>query len=91
MGLLRRTPKNSINDVLPFVLNELESSSRCLEYRTMDQKLLMNCLNIDHGNVRLILNFDFDPLSVEQRARHSLTRYTYIYIKIQANVAYRWV
>ena len=57
----------------------------------MDQKLLMNCLNIDHGNVRLILNFDFDPLSVEQRARHSLTRYTYIYIKIQANVAYRWV
>ena len=80
--------KNSINDVLPFVLNELESSSRCLEYKAMDQKLLMNCFNIDHGNVRLILK-ELDPLSVEQRARHSLTRYTYIYIKIQANLPYR--
>ena len=52
MGLSRRTPKRSVNDVLTFVLNELESSSRCLRYRAMHQKLLMNGFIIDHESVR---------------------------------------
>ena len=77
MGLPRRTPKRSINDVLAFVINELESSSRCVEYRAMHQKLLMNVFIMDHESVRLILK-ELDPLDVEQRTRHSLTRRTYI-------------
>ena len=54
----------------------------------MDQKFLMNSFITDHGNVRFILK-ELDPLSVEQRVRHSLTRYTYISIKIQTNLAHR--
>ena len=48
LGLLRRTPKNSISDALAFFINELESSSKCLGYRAMQQKLLMSCFIIDH-------------------------------------------
>ena len=66
-GLSRRTPKSSINDVLAFVINELESSSR-LGYSAIHQKLLMNGFIIDHEGARLILK--------EQRARHSLNRRT---------------
>ena len=54
----------------------------------MNQKVLMNSFITDHGNVRLILK-ELDPLSVEQRVRHSLTRYTYISNKIQTNLAHR--
>ena len=54
----------------------------------MNQKVLMNSFITDHGNVRLILK-ELDPLSVEQRVRHSLTRYTYISIKIQTSLAHR--
>ena len=45
----------------------------------MHQKLLMNGLIIDHENIdidHLILK-EFILLSTKQRARHSLTRYTY--------------
>ena len=37
----------------------------------------MNSFIIDHDSVRLILK-EPDPLRVRQRARHSLTRRTYI-------------
>ena len=43
----------------------------------MLQKLMMNIFIIDHESVRLILK-EFDPLGVEQRARHRLTRRSYI-------------
>ena len=55
LGLSQRTPKSSFNDVLTFVIKELEPSSRCLGYRAMHQKLLMNGFIIDHESVRLIL------------------------------------
>ena len=67
--------KSSVNNVLAFVKNELESSSRCLRYRAMHQKLLMN------GFISDVRVFDFErtylPV-VDQTARHSLTRRTYI-------------
>ena len=43
----------------------------------MLQKLMMNIFIIDHESVRLILK-ELDPLGVEQRARHRLTRRSYI-------------
>ena len=76
MGLSRRMPKSSINDVLAFVITELESSSRCLGYRAMHQKLQMNGFITDHEYA-----FDFERTwssCVESRALHSLTRCTYI-------------
>ena len=42
----------------------------------MHQKLLINGFIINYESVRLILK-EFDPLSIEQRARHGLIRYTY--------------
>ena len=42
----------------------------------MHQKLMMNGLTIDHKRVRLIFK-ELDPLGVEQRARHHLTRRSY--------------
>ena len=57
-------PKSSINDILAFVINELESSSRCLGYKAMNQKLLMNGFIIDHESVHLILK-ELDLLGVE--------------------------
>ena len=77
MGFSQRTPKISINDVLAFLIDELESSSRCLEYRPKHPKLLMNGFIIDHESVHLILK-EFHPLGVEQKARHSLNRWAYI-------------
>ena len=74
MDLSRRTPKYSINDVL---INEWKSSSRCLCYAAMYQNLLMNCFIIDQESMRFILE-ELDPLGVEQRPQHSLTRCTYI-------------
>ena len=63
LGLSRRKPKSSINDFLPFVINELESSSKCLGYRAMHQKLLMNGFIVDHEILRLILK-ELHPLGV---------------------------
>ena len=62
--------------VLAFILNELESSSRYLGYRAMHKKLLIKGFIIDHEIMRLILR-ELNPLSVEQRAQHSLTRRPY--------------
>ena len=76
MGLSQRTPKSSVNDVLTFLIDELESSSRCLGYRPKHPKLLMNGFIIDHESVHLILK-EFHLLAVEQKARHSLTRWAY--------------
>ena len=75
MGLSRNTSKSSINNVLAFVLNELESSSICLGYRAMHPKLLMNGFPIDHESVHLILK-ELDTIGVEQTAQH---------------IAHRWV
>ena len=69
--------KTSINNVLAFVINELEFSSRYLGYRAMHQKLLMNGLIIDQESVHLILK-ERDPLGGERRGWHSLTKCTYI-------------
>ena len=77
-GWSLRTSKSSINGVLVFVINELECSSRCLGYRAMHQQLLINGFIIDHESVRLILK-ELDPLGVDQRAWHILTRSTYFY------------
>ena len=73
----KKTLKNSINHVVVFIINELEFSSRCLGYRAMHQKLLMNGFFIDHDSVRLILK-KLDPLSTEQRSWHSLTKCSYV-------------
>ena len=43
----------------------------------MHQRLMMNGFVIDRESVRLIFK-GLDPLGVEQRARHRLTRRTYI-------------
>ena len=40
LGLSQKMLKSSVNNVLAFVINELESSSRCLRYRAMHQKLM---------------------------------------------------
>ena len=77
LDLSRRTLKSSIDGVIAFVINELQSSSKCLGYRAMHQKLMINGFIIDHESVRLILK-ELDPLVVEQRARHRLTRHSYI-------------
>ena len=74
MGLSRSTSKSSINDVLAFVLNELESSSRCLGYRAMHPKLLRNGFLIDHESVHLILK-ELDPIGVKQTVRHIAHRW----------------
>ena len=73
----KKSLKNSINHVLVFIINELEFSSRCLGYRAMHQKFLMNGFFIDHDSVRLILK-KLDPLSTEQRSWHSLTKCSYV-------------
>ena len=77
MGLSQRTPTSSVNDVLAVFTNELESSSRYLEYRAIHQKLLMNGFIIDHESVRLILK-EHDPLGVEEGAQHCLSKRNYI-------------
>ena len=77
MSLSQRTPKSSINNVLAFLIDELESSSRCLGYRAKHPKLLMNDFIIDHESVHLILK-EFRPLGVAQKARHSLIRWAYV-------------
>ena len=43
----------------------------------MHQKLMMNGFIIDHESVHLILK-ELDPLGVEQKAQHRLTRHSYI-------------
>ena len=77
LGLSRRTTKSSINDDIAFVINELESSSRCLRYGAMHQKLLMDSFINDHQSVRLILK-ERDHVGVAEKSRHSLIRRTYI-------------
>lgn len=74
---LSRNHYSSLNDIVDGIESELSGSGKLVGYRAMHQRITMwHGLSVSRETVRILLK-NLDPVGVERRSRHKLTRRRY--------------